>query len=73
MNHDNAISATSRLKLETKTSKAGNQYVEGTLYLVNDYPLRLDFLNEQAIWAINDALKVAQAHTQSQPIVDTQQ
>lgn len=59
LNKDNIISAVSRVSLETKTSKAGNPYVDGKLHLLNGYVIRLGFIDENLQQAIRDSLALA--------------
>lgn len=69
MNYDNALSAVSRLSLETKTSKAGNPYIDGKLHLLNGYTIRLSYIDENLAQAIKDSLKLAQDQRNDNPIL----
>lgn len=59
LNYDNIISAVARVSLQTKTSKAGNPYVDGKLHLLNGYVIRLGYLDENLQQAVRDSIQLA--------------
>ncbi len=58
-NYDNILSAIARVSLVEKTSKAGNPYIDGQIYLLNGYSIRLGYIDNNQKQAIKDSLKLA--------------
>jgi len=74
LNIDNALSLIERFEIKSGvSSKTGNPYTVGTLYLVNGFPVELKYPTDQVLYGIRDALDKAQKNPSDDAKIDLTQ